>query len=85
MSIWRAQVDDSQETQVLDSVHSEGQWAVVKEGVYFFRLPDKMDHSGICFYGFATGQPRKILTIQRPVDNHIAVSPDGRTILYPSV
>ncbi|MGA9901517.1 MAG: protein kinase, partial [Terriglobales bacterium] len=83
VSVWRAQADGSQETKVLDSVHGEGQWAVVKEGIYFFRTPDKMGHSDICFYEFATGQTRKILTIQRPVDNHIAVSPDGRTILYP--
>ncbi len=83
VSIWRAQVDGSQETKVLDSVHSEGQWAVVKEGIYFFSTPDKMEHSDIGFYDFATSQTRKILTIQRPVDNHIAVSPDGRTILYP--
>jgi Tol biopolymer transport system component len=83
VSIWRAQVDGSQETKVLDSVHSEGQWAVVKEGIYFFRTPDKRGHSDLCFYEFATGRTRKILTIQRPVDNHIAASPDGRTILYP--
>jgi Tol biopolymer transport system component len=83
VSIWRAQVDGSQETKVLDSVHSEGQWAVVKEGIYFFRTPDKWGHSDLCFHEFATGQTRKILTIQRPVENHIAVSPDGRTILYP--
>jgi Tol biopolymer transport system component len=78
-----SQVDGSQENKVLDSVHSEGQWALVKEGVYFFRTPDKGGHSDLCFYEFATGQTRKILTIQRPVENHIAVSPDGRTILYP--
>jgi hypothetical protein len=40
-------------------------------------------HSDICFYEFATGQIRKILTIERPVWGDIAVSPDGRTILYP--
>ena len=83
VSVWRASVDGSQEAKVLDSVHSEGQWAVGKEGIYFFRTPDNVGHSDMCFYEFATGQIRKILTIQRPVDNHIAVSPDGRTILYP--
>jgi eukaryotic-like serine/threonine-protein kinase len=83
VSVWRAQVDGSQETKVLDSVHSEGQWTVGKEGIYFFRTPDKMGHSDICFYEFASGQIRKVLTIQMPVNNHIAVSPDGRTILYP--
>ena len=83
VSVWRAQVDGSQETKVLDSVHSEGQWTVGKEGIYFFRTPDKMAHSDICFYDFATGQIMKVLTIQPPVDNHIAASPDGRTVLYP--
>ena len=83
VSVWRALVDGNQETRVLDSVHSEGQWTVGKEGIYFFRTPDKIGRSDICFYDFATGQIRRVLTVQRPVDNHIAVSPDGRTILYP--
>jgi eukaryotic-like serine/threonine-protein kinase len=83
VSVWRASVDGNREARVLDSVHSEGQWAVGKEGIYFFRPPDKMGHSDICFYEFASGQIRKLLTIQGPVNTHIAVSPDGRTILYP--
>jgi len=82
VSIWRASVDGDQEVKVLDSVHSEGQWHVWKGGIYYFRTPDKMGHSDICFYEFATGQIRKVLTIERPVNNHIAVSPDARTILY---
>jgi eukaryotic-like serine/threonine-protein kinase len=82
-SVWRSSVDGTQEAKVLDSVHSEGQWVVVRDGIYFFRVPDKMGYSEIYFYEFATSQIRKILTIQRPVDNHIAGSPDGRTILYP--
>ena len=48
VSVWRASVDGSQEVKVLDSVHSEGQWAVGKDGIYFFRPPDKMGHSDIC-------------------------------------
>jgi Tol biopolymer transport system component len=83
VSIWKASVDGNQETKVLDSVDRDGEWTVGKEGIYFFITADKMGHRDICFYGFATGQTRKILTIQRPVENHIAVSPDGRTILYP--
>jgi Tol biopolymer transport system component len=83
VSVWRTSVDGNQEAKVLESVHSEGQWTVSKEGIYFFRPPDKMGHSDICFYEFASGQIRKVLTIQRPVNTHIAVSPDGRTILYP--
>lgn len=83
VSVWRTSVDGNQETKVLDSVHSEGQWTVGKQGIFFFRTPDKMGHSDICVYEFASGHIRKVLTIQMPVNNHIAVSPDGRTILYP--
>ncbi len=83
VTVWRANLDGSEEAKVLEGLHSEAQWAVVKEGIYFFRLPDKAGHSDLSYYDFATGQTRKILAVQRPVDNHIAVSPDGRTILYP--
>jgi Tol biopolymer transport system component/predicted Ser/Thr protein kinase len=82
VTVWRISVDGNQEAKVLDSVHAGGQWTLGKDGIYFFRTPDKLGHSDICFYEFATGQTRKILTIQRPVGPHIAVSPDGRTILY---
>jgi serine/threonine protein kinase len=83
VSVWRASVDGNQETKVLDSVDNEGEWTVGKEGIYFFTTADKTGHRDLCLYEFATGQIRKVLTIQRPVNNHIAVSPDGRTILYP--
>jgi serine/threonine protein kinase len=83
VTVWRASVDGNQEAKVLDSVNGVGHWTVGREGIYFFRGPDKMGHSDICFYEFATGQIRKVLTIQLPVFNHIAVSPDGGTILYP--
>jgi hypothetical protein len=35
------------------------------------------------FYNIATGQTTKVFTVERPVYNHMAVSPDGRTIIYP--
>ena len=82
VSVWRASVDGNQEAKILDSVHNAGQWTVGKEGIYFFRTSDKMGHSDICFYEFATGQIRKVLTIQRPVNARIEVSPDGGAILY---
>ena len=83
VSVWRASIDGNQEGKVLDSVDAEGEWTVGKEGIYFFRPPDKMGHTDLCFSEFATGQIRKVLTIKRPVNNHVVVSPDGRTILYP--
>ena len=54
-----------------------------KRGFTSSNPPTKSDTSDISFYAFATGQIRKVVTIERPVNNHIGVSPDGRTILYP--
>ena len=48
VTVWRVSVDGGQEVKVLDSVHSEGQWAVAKGGIYYFRTPDKVGHSDIC-------------------------------------
>jgi Tol biopolymer transport system component len=83
VTVWRALPDGSEEVNVLDSIDSFGEWTVGKEGMYFFRTSDKMGYRDICFYEFATGQTRKIVTTQRPPWSRIVVSPDGRTILYP--
>jgi hypothetical protein len=83
VTVWRALPDGSQEMKVLDSVGSAGEWTVGKEGIYYFRPPDKVGYSDICLDEFATGQIRKITTTRRPVWSHIVISPDGRTILYP--
>ena len=83
VTAWRALPDGSQEVKVLDSIDRSGEWTVGKEGIYFFRTPDKMGYRDVCFYEFTTGQTRKIVTTQRPLWSRIVASPDGRTILYP--
>jgi Tol biopolymer transport system component/predicted Ser/Thr protein kinase len=81
-SVWRMPVGAGEETKVLDSVHCEGQWAVGRQGIYFFAKTDAARHSDLSVYEFATGKTRKILTIERPLTYWMAVSPDDRTILY---
>ena len=83
VAVWRALPDGSQEVKVLDSIDISGEWTVGKEGMYFSRTPNKMGYRDICFYEFATGRTRKIVTTRRPLWSHIVVSPDDRTILYP--
>ena len=81
-SVWSATLPQSGRvriTKVLDSIYT---WAVGKEGIYFFTWPDKQGHSDLCLQEFATGKIRKILTIERLVSWSIAVTPDGRTLLY---
>jgi Tol biopolymer transport system component len=51
--------------------------------ICFFAKPDENGRSDLSICEFATGKIRKILTIERPgPSDPIAVSPDGRTILY---
>ena len=81
VSVWRMPVDGGEKTKVLDSVVSNT-WTVRKEGIYFIVAADKQGHLSICLHEFATGKIRKIVTIERPVSLGVAVSPDGRTLLY---
>lgn len=82
ISLWRIPVNGGEEIKVLDSVNPAGRWDIARDGVYFFTLPDKAGHSDIRLYEFSTAKVSKILTVERGVDEHIAVSPDSRWILY---
>jgi Tol biopolymer transport system component len=84
-SVWKIPVEGGEETKVLDSVHPHGKWAVGIEGIYFFAPADEQRHTEMRLYEFATGKTRKILTIESALDQHIAISPDGRTILYTQI
>jgi Tol biopolymer transport system component len=84
-SVWRMPVEGGEEIKVLDSVHPGAAWTVREAGIYFFTMPDKLKHSDLSIYEFATSKVRLILTIDRPVTTGLEVSPDGRTILYPQI
>jgi Tol biopolymer transport system component len=81
-SVWRVPAAGGEEVKVLDSTHTDAGWAVGQHGIYFFTRPDGQGRSDLCLYKFATGQTRRILSIERRVYYRIAVSPDERTILY---
>jgi Tol biopolymer transport system component len=82
-SVCKMPVGGGNETKVLDSVYCNAGWAILEQGIYFFTNPDEKGRTEIRFYEFATGKTRKIQTIERDVTVLLAVSPDGRTILYP--
>ena len=81
-SVWRMPIDGGEETKILGGVLPWGAWTPGKEGIYFFTAPDKEGHKDLSIYEFATGKTRKILTLERQLGWGLAVSPDGRTILY---
>jgi len=82
MSVWRIPVEGGEESKILDSVHPDGLWTLRHEGIYFFTAPDEKGSSDLCLFEFSGGEIMKILRIERRLFGKLAVSPDGRTILY---
>jgi len=87
--IWRVSVEGGEETPVLDQPRLGywGYWAVVDRGIYFVNTEVKL-HPTIEFFSFATGRVRQIGAMEKEavlLDPGIAISPDGRWILYAQV
>ena len=83
--VWRVPVDGGQRTKVLEGLSSYLNLAIVDKGIYF--VPDS--GSSIQFLDLRTNQIRRIASFERPVgsgdlgdDSGLAISPDGRWILY---
>jgi hypothetical protein len=84
--IWRVPVEGGEETQVLDQPKAGywGYWAVVDSGIYFINTEVK-SHPILEFFSFATGQVKQIAAMEKEATKWnpgLAVSPDGRSILY---
>jgi Tol biopolymer transport system component len=85
-ALWRVPVDGGEEVPVHDLVKPAdwAQWAVVDEGVYFVNATEPSSPA-IEFFDFATSQVRSIATLEKPTVFGLAVSPDGRWILYTQI
>ena len=86
-SVWRIPVEGGEETKVLDSVHPLAHWTLRQEGIYYFTPPDGKGISTLNLYELAGGKNKKILETDRELAGagSVAVSPDGRTILYSQI
>jgi Tol biopolymer transport system component/DNA-binding winged helix-turn-helix (wHTH) protein len=84
--LWKLPVQGGEETPVLEQLGAGywGYWAVVQDGIYFYDANTK----AIEFFSFAT---HKITEIAKPdkapwrYNPGLAVSPDGRWLLYAQV
>ena len=84
--LWRRGAGDEEETLVLGALEpfDWGNWAVTSTGIYFIRR----DATGptIRFYSFLTGRSSPIASLDDVPDQpSLAVSPDGRVLLYTHV
>ncbi len=80
-SLWRAPLGGGQATKVLEGLSVCLNLAIVDKGIYF--VPE--DSSSIQFLDLQTNQIRRIGTLERSRANGLALSPDGRWILYAQV
>jgi len=80
--VCRVPTSGGAETQVVDSLHPQGGWVAVNDGIYFISKPDEKSVSYIRFKDLATGSVRTIAPIERKVWWGFTVSPDRRSFLY---
>jgi len=84
--IWRVPVAGGEETLVLDEPVL-GLWALLDKGIYFVNLK-ATPHATIDFFNFATGSTMRVAAIEKELQltsPTLAVSPDGRWLLYAEV
>jgi Tol biopolymer transport system component len=89
--IWKMPLNGGEEIRVLDRPAGEDwwNWAPVQNGIYFL---DSMRRTvawdanprpaAVKFFDFATGKETSIFTMDKPWTFGLAVSSDGRSILY---
>jgi Tol biopolymer transport system component len=80
-ALLKTSADGGEEAKVLDSV-SERQWVVAADGVWFMQTSRDAQSGRLRFFNFATGKVSDIAETPKRTLNGMAISPDGRTILY---
>jgi len=88
-SVWRVPLGGGKAAKVLEGLSTYLNLAIVDKGIYFVPQPDAPSGSSIQFLDLQTNQIRRIASFERPVgsgdlgdDSGLAISPDGRWILY---
>jgi len=81
-SIWRVPTGGGVETLALDSLHPEGAWVAVNEGIYFIARPDEKGISYIRFKDMGSGKVHTIAQINGRPYWGLTVSPDRKNFLY---
>jgi Tol biopolymer transport system component len=80
-ALWRMPVAGGDATQVLPTVFRYN-FAVTSGGVYYTPFPEGDRPASIEYLDFATGKVTAIHAMTKPVDLGLAISPDGRYLLF---
>jgi Tol biopolymer transport system component/DNA-binding winged helix-turn-helix (wHTH) protein len=82
-SVWRLPAEGGQATKVLENLSDLRNLVLVNNGIYF--IPSQDTGSSIQFLDFATNHIKRVASFGKPFDSGLALSPDGRWILYTQV
>ena len=82
--LWKMPIEGGEETLVLDRLKTGhwGNWVVLEKGIYFINSDSE---AAIEFFDFATRRASRVTEIKTPNNPGLAISPDGRWILYAQV
>ena len=81
LSIWKVPVDGGPETQIIRSLASNLDFAVVDRGIYFIPAPSVRSFS-IQFFSFGTGKISSVAITEKRALFGLTISPDGLWVLY---
>jgi dipeptidyl aminopeptidase/acylaminoacyl peptidase len=81
-SLWRIPKEGGNGSKVLEGLSQYQALAIVDSGLYFVPDRNTPGDSSIQFLSFATHNIRDIATFERSPFSGLAVSPDGKWILY---
>jgi Tol biopolymer transport system component len=83
--VWRASIKGGEETRILDQPAGDDwwNWALTRDGIYFYDPPKMGSKPAIKLLAFATGNVTAVAVEDAPEPSFgLAVSPDSRTILF---
>jgi Tol biopolymer transport system component len=83
--IWKVSVSGGEEQRVLDQAGEKEwyNWALARNGIYF--LEHRENGGALDFFDFATGKTTTIWTSNKQPGVGLAVSADGKSILYAEI
>lgn len=79
--LWRMPIAGGEENRVIENLYRFN-YAVTSNGVYFVPLPNPGGTSSVQFLDFTTGAISRLVSIDRPIDLGLAVSPDEKELLF---
>jgi Tol biopolymer transport system component/DNA-binding winged helix-turn-helix (wHTH) protein len=80
--LWRVPVQGGEEEQVVDTLSANGNFAVIRDGIYFISTPDETGRSALFFMDTRTLSRQRVSWFDEVPMWGVSVSPDRRYILH---